>query len=143
MIFNEDTRVKIPATLHFLKLGYNYQSLKPEDDIDFRTKIFKSRFKKTIKKINKKTYSDSEIETLLLEIHNVISNNDMGKEFYNWLINPNDKDKLIDFDNIEGMNNEEIDDLLYEQLIWEENVKQVQILSIEDQEVEYNEDKHI
>ena len=49
----------------------------------------------------------------------------------------------IDFDNIEGMNNEEIDDLLYEQLIWEENVKQVQILSIEDQEVEYNENKHI
>lgn len=49
----------------------------------------------------------------------------------------------IDFDNIEGMNNEEIDDLLYEQLIWEENVKQVQILSIEDQEVEYNEDKYI
>ena len=49
----------------------------------------------------------------------------------------------IDFDNIEGMNNEEIDDLLYEQLIWEENVKQVQILSIEDQEIEYNEDKHI
>ena len=49
----------------------------------------------------------------------------------------------VDFDNIEGMNNEEIDDLLYEQLIWEENVKQVQILSIEDQAVEYNEDKHI
>ena len=49
----------------------------------------------------------------------------------------------IDFDNIEGMNNEEIDDLLYEQLIWEENVKQVQILSIEDQEIEYNEEKHI
>ena len=49
----------------------------------------------------------------------------------------------IDFDNIEGMNNEEIDDIFYEQLIWEENVKQVQILSIEDQEVEYNEDKHI
>ena len=49
----------------------------------------------------------------------------------------------IDFDNIEGMNNEEIDDLLYEQLIWEENVKQVQILSIEDQQVEYHEHKHI
>ena len=49
----------------------------------------------------------------------------------------------VDFDNIEGMNNEEIDDLLYEQLIWEENVKQVQILSIEDQEIEYNEEKHV
>ena len=111
MIFNEDTRVKIPATLHFLKLGYNYQSLKPEDDIDFRTKIFKSRFKKSLEKINKKTYSDSEIETLLLEIHNVISNNDMGKEFYNWLINPNDKDKLIDFDNIENNDFSVVDEL--------------------------------
>ena len=113
MIFNEDTRVKIPATLHFLKLGYNYQSLKPEDDIDFRTKIFKSRFKKSLEKINKKTYSDSEIETLLLEIHNVISNNDMGKEFYNWLINPNDKDKLIDFDNIN------VSDNIQPEYIWE------------------------
>ena len=49
----------------------------------------------------------------------------------------------IDFDNIEEMNDEEIDTLFYEELIWKENVKQVQILSIEDQEVEYNEDKHI
>lgn len=49
----------------------------------------------------------------------------------------------IDFDNIEEMNDEEIDVLFYEELIWKENVKHVQILSIEDQEVEYNEDKHI
>lgn len=26
--FNEDTRVKLPATAHFLRLGYKYQSLK-------------------------------------------------------------------------------------------------------------------
>lgn len=49
----------------------------------------------------------------------------------------------IDFDNIEEMNDEEIDVLFYEGLIWKKNVKHVQILSIEDQEVEYNEDKHI
>lgn len=49
----------------------------------------------------------------------------------------------IDFDNIEEMNDEEIDVLFYEELIWKENVKHVQILSIEDQEIEYNEDKHI
>ena len=35
--FNEDTRVKIPATLHFLRIGYQYQSLK-DADIDFNTK---------------------------------------------------------------------------------------------------------
>ena len=29
--FNEDTRVKIPATIQFMRLGYAYQSLK---DID-------------------------------------------------------------------------------------------------------------
>ena len=39
MIFNEDTRVKIPATIQFLRLGYNYQSLK-DADVDFNTKIF-------------------------------------------------------------------------------------------------------
>ena len=27
-VFNEDTRVKIPATIQFLRLGYEYQSLK-------------------------------------------------------------------------------------------------------------------
>ena len=26
--FNEDTRVKIPATLQFLRIGYNYQSIR-------------------------------------------------------------------------------------------------------------------
>lgn len=40
--FNEDTRVKIPATLHFLRIGYQYQSLK-DADIDFNTKIFFNR----------------------------------------------------------------------------------------------------
>ena len=43
LIFNEDTRVKIPATIQYLKIGYNYQSLKDDRlDIDFNTKIFVS-----------------------------------------------------------------------------------------------------
>ena len=38
--FNEDTRVKIPATIQFLKIGYNYQSLKDDNlDIDIRMQI--------------------------------------------------------------------------------------------------------
>ena len=45
--FNEDTRVKIPATLQFLRIGYNYQSLK-DADIDFNTKIVVNRFKSAI-----------------------------------------------------------------------------------------------
>lgn len=38
--FNEDTRVKIPVTIQFLRLDYDYQSMKADDiDIDFNPKI--------------------------------------------------------------------------------------------------------
>lgn len=99
MVFNEDTRVKIPATIQFLRIGYNYQSMK-DATIDFDTKIFIERFKKSIEKINRKTFTNSQIKSILIDIHNCIRNNDLGKEFYNWLINPIDKIKLIDFDDI-------------------------------------------
>lgn len=97
--FNEDTRVKIPATIQFLKLGYNYQSLR-DADIDFNTKIFINRFKPSLEKINNREFSYDEIKEILVEINNVIKNNDLGKEFYNWLVNPLEKVKLIDFQNI-------------------------------------------
>ena len=74
--FNEDTRVKIPATLHFMKLGYSYQSLK-DADVDFDTKILVNRFKPAIEKINRRDYSNIEIESLLREIHELIRNNDL------------------------------------------------------------------
>ena len=99
MVFNEDTRVKIPATIQFLRLGYDYQSIK-NVDVDFNTKIFRNRFKTSLEKINKRKFSDDEITSIVSDIDNVIKNNDLGKEFYNWLINPIDKVKLIDFDNI-------------------------------------------
>ena len=110
--FNEDTRVKIPATIQFLKLGYNYQSLKDDClDLDFNTKIFINRFKPAIEKINNKKLSYDEVKQLLDEINNLIRNNDLGKEFYNRLINPQDKLKLIDFDKIENNDFAVVDEL--------------------------------
>lgn len=97
MIFNEDTRVKLPATIHFLRLGYSYQSLK-EADIDFNTKIFLNRFRPSLERINNKTFSNNEIQSILIDINSIIKTNDLGKEFYNWLINPLGKVKLIDFE---------------------------------------------
>lgn len=97
--FNEDTRVKFPATVHFLRLGYEYQPIS-EGEIDFETKIFKNRFKPAVSRINDKEYSDEEIEAILAEINTTIKNNDLGKTFYNWLIDPKEQPKLIDFDNI-------------------------------------------
>ena len=58
--FNEDTRVKIPATIQFLRLGYNYQSLR-DADIDFQTKIFKNRLKPALERINGRAFSYDEI----------------------------------------------------------------------------------
>ena len=110
--FNEDTRVKIPATIQFLKIGYNYQSLKDENlDIDFNTKIFINRFKPAIERINSKELTYDEVKSLLDEINGLIKNNDLGKEFYFRLINPQDKLKLIDFENIENNDFAVVDEL--------------------------------
>ncbi len=111
-VFNEDTRVKIPATIQLLRLGYNYQSLK-NADIDFQTKIFINRFKPALEKINSKVFSYDEIKEILMEINNVIKNNDLGKEFYNWIINPIDRVKLIDFDDITQNDFAVVDELPY------------------------------
>ena len=97
-VFNEDMRVKIPATIQFLRLGYEYQSLR-EADIDFNTKIFINRFKPALEKINGREFSFDEIKEILFEINSVIKNNDLGKEFYNWMINPLERVKIFDAQN--------------------------------------------
>ncbi|WP_046746280.1 hypothetical protein [Kordia zhangzhouensis] len=51
MIFNEDSRVKIPSILHLIQLGYTYLSLKTAS-WDTQTNIFTSIFKEQQKKIN-------------------------------------------------------------------------------------------
>ncbi len=111
-VFNEDTRVKIPATIQFLRLGYDYQSLK-DADIDFQTKIFMNRFKPALEKVNGRNFSYDEIKEILMDINNVIKNNDLGKAFYNWLINPLDKVKLIDFEDISKNDFAVVDELPY------------------------------
>ncbi|MBR1702838.1 MAG: type I restriction endonuclease subunit R [Lachnospiraceae bacterium] len=111
-VFNEDTRVKIPATIQFLRIGYQYQSLK-DADIDFQTKIFINRFKPALEKINGREISYDEIKEVLMDINNVIKNKDLGKEFYNWLINPLDKVKLIDFEDLGNNDFAVVDELPY------------------------------
>ncbi|MCR5628138.1 DEAD/DEAH box helicase family protein [Eubacterium sp.] len=112
IVFNEDTRVKIPATIQFMRIGYDYQSLNDDDlVIEFNTKIFVERFKKSIERINNISLSDNELKKIIIEIHNMLKNNDLGKEFYYWLINPVDRIKLIDFDNIENNDFAVVDEL--------------------------------
>ena len=109
-VFNEDMRVKIPATIQFLRLGYDYQSLR-EADIDFNTKIFINRFKPALERINGREFSFDEIKEILFEINSVIKNNDLGKEFYNWMINPLERVKLLDAQNWQNNDFAVVDEL--------------------------------
>lgn len=100
-IFNEDTRVKIPATIQFMRLGYEYQSLK-DAELHNETRIDIKRFHSAVNRINDKEYSGEEIIAIVEDIHSVIKNNDLGKAFYQWLVNPQERPKLIDFENIDN-----------------------------------------
>lgn len=116
--FNEDTRVKFPATIHALRLGWKYRSYNDslaKGQIDKKTKIFRDSFKTAISRINHKEFTDEEAQDIIDKIDSVISNKDLGKEFYYWLINPTDKVKLIDFDNIENNVFEVVDELRFGQ----------------------------
>lgn len=100
MRFNEDTRVKIPALVHFLRLGYKYVSLKEnKSQIDDKTYIFKNIFLTSLTKINKRVFSIGEIEGIVREISMLLDNNDGGKAFYERLTDESNKVKLIDFQN--------------------------------------------
>lgn len=108
--FNEDTRVKIPATLQFLRIGYDYQSMK-DAEIDFNTKIFVNRFRRALEKINQRSFSDADIEALLAEIHALIRNNDLGRSWYLRLIDASEDVRLVDFDHPENNDFAVVDEL--------------------------------
>src|SRR5690606_30104982 len=77
-------------------LGYTYLSLK-ESRWDVETNIFTDIFKTSIKRINPHLESQ-DIERLYQEISLSLDNNDLGKAFYNILVQRSGT-KLLDLDN--------------------------------------------
>ncbi len=54
-MFNENSRVKIPALVHMTRLGYEYLSLKDDNlrhQRDLETNILTSIFKTQVRKLN-------------------------------------------------------------------------------------------
>ncbi|MBQ1888170.1 MAG: type I restriction endonuclease subunit R, partial [Firmicutes bacterium] len=111
-VFNEDTRVKIPATIQFMRLGYDYLSLK-DVDLHAQTRIDLTRLRKGLGLINGREFTALEAFEIAENIHNVIRNNDMGKAFLDWLINPQDRVRLIDFKNIANNDFAVVDELTF------------------------------
>ena len=99
MKHNENTRVKIPALVHLTRLGYEYLSLKEYDGgIHEETNIFSSLFSESLARINGKKLSDHDVDALLSELTVKLSNDDLGRAFYNILLNGINGYRLIDFE---------------------------------------------
>ncbi|MFQ1016141.1 type I restriction endonuclease subunit R [Gilliamella sp. BG7] len=111
MKFNEDTRVKIPVILHLARLGYQYLSLKTQQ-WDKNTNIFPVQFHEAMARINPELTQD-EINRLLQDISLCLDNEDLGKAFYEMLINRSGI-KLIDFENFNNNSFHVVTELTYQ-----------------------------
>lgn len=96
MAFNEDSRVKIPAILHLIRLGFTYiplaEQIRRED-----TNIFEGIFSQSILKLNPHLDA-AEIKRLLDKISLELDYEDLGRKFYERLTSGAGV-KLIDFQN--------------------------------------------
>ena len=111
MIFNEDSRVKIPSILHLIQLGYQYISLK-NATWDNSTNIFTSIFNEQIQKTNPEL-STNDIQKVYDELSLSLENEDLGRAFYNKLIDQSGI-KLIDFKNFDNNSFHVVTELPYQ-----------------------------
>lgn len=96
MAFNENSRVKIPALLHLMRLGYAYVPLR-EQIRRSDSNIFESIFLDSIQRINPDVALE-DLKRLLDEISLELDYEDIGEKFYQRLTATSGI-KLIDFKN--------------------------------------------
>ena len=94
--FNEDISVKLPALTHLTRIGYTHRSLHslhldPETNIDTET------FGRKLREFND-GLTDKEIELFIGKIRVMLSNEDLGREFYEKILS-NKTYTVIDYDN--------------------------------------------
>ena len=87
ILFNEMTRVQMPALVHLTRLGYTYYGRIFEDMADTvydpDTNILKDVFISQFKKLNPD--HEGEAEQTLKAIRQELDNDDLGKSFYSRL----------------------------------------------------------
>ena len=105
----EDSRVKIPALVHFTRLGYTYMSIKDKErniDYDGDTNIFYSQFLDAINRINQTELTLADAKKIIEELKIKLDNDDLGKSFFQILQSDINGIKLIDFNDISGTEND-------------------------------------
>lgn len=114
MEHSEDMRVKIPALVHLTRLGYKYLSVKETKQYIHRnTNIFRNIFCESINQINHKNFTMEETDQIIAELEIQLANEDLGKAFYNTLINGINGIKLINFEEIDRNNFHVVTELTY------------------------------
>jgi len=109
MKHNEDSRVKIPSLLHLIRLGYTYLSLK-DVSWDIKTNIFPKIFIESIARIN--GIDEDEASRVLADVSLLLENNDLGKSFYERLVDSSEV-KLIDFEDFDNNTFNVVTELTY------------------------------
>lgn len=124
-MFNEDTRVKIPALLTLSRLGFEYlplKSLVSNNKNPFanpylslqepQSYVFADIFTQSIAKINPNA-TQSDIQTHLKRAILELENDDLGLKFYQRLTSQSQAVKLIDFANFDNNTFYAITELTY------------------------------
>jgi type I restriction enzyme R subunit len=98
--FNENSRVKIPAILHLIRLGYQYLSLS-QNVWDKSTNIFTDIFNESLKRLNP-DITERGLHDAFTEVSMALDNEDLGKRFYEMLTSPTPRIKYVDFEDFEN-----------------------------------------
>ena len=107
---NEDTRVKLPAILHLVRLGYTYLSLK-DTTWDEDTNIFPELFKSAMLRVNPELEEDA-VHRLFQDVSLSLENEDLGHAFYDMLMEKSGT-RLIDWDDFDNNTFHVVTELTY------------------------------
>ena len=99
MLYNENSRVKIPALVHLTRLGYKY--IKQKDCSGAycpKTNIFKGILRDSINRLNGTALTESDVDSLVEELAIKLNTDDLGRTFYRILLSGFNGLRLIDLE---------------------------------------------
>lgn len=110
-VFNEDSRVKIPALLHLERLGYRYLSLK-DARWDSRNNLFPDVLEAALLRINPQLRRE-DVAGVIQAIHLELHNDDLGKAFHRRLTARTGV-RLVDYENPDNNTLQAVTELPFE-----------------------------
>lgn len=99
MLYNENSRVKIPTLVHLTRLGYKY--IKQKDCSGAycpKTNIFKGILRDSINHLNGTALTESDVDSLVEELAIKLNTDDLGRTFYRILLSGFNGLRLIDLE---------------------------------------------